>query len=117
MTDVNTELEDGHFCKGEKLIPTIQFRKKLTNEMMDNTIGVDTVDYGIPSRSTYTPAIVPYKFQKVKNHEGIYNKKAKNPKTSSKNIKNSNAPTLKLATNGPEVFVNPPWASFCEMYV
>ena len=32
-------------------------------------------------------------------------------------IKNIDAPTLKLATNGLEVFVNAPWASFCAMDV
>ena len=68
--------------------------------MMENTIVVDTVDYGGPNRSTCTPDIVLCKIQKVKNHEGGYDKKAKNSKKSIRNIKNSDAPTLKLATNG-----------------
>ena len=76
MTEVNTALADGHFCKGGKLIPTLQFLRKSVHEMMENTIGVYTVDSGRPRSSTCTPAIVPYKIQKVKNHEGSYDKKA-----------------------------------------
>ena len=34
---------------------------------------------------------------------------------SNRDIKNRDAPTLKLATNRLEVFVNAPWASFCAM--
>ena len=63
------------------------------------------------------PAIVPCKILKVKNHEGSYTKKEKNPKKSNMNIKNRDAPTFKIATNGLEVFVNAPWASFCAMDV
>ena len=39
VTEVNTALADGHFRKGGKLIPNLQFRSKLAHEMMDNTIG------------------------------------------------------------------------------
>ena len=51
-TEVNTALPDGHFRKGGKLIPSLQFPRKLAHEMMKNTIGMDTVDYGRPRRST-----------------------------------------------------------------
>ena len=77
VTKVNTALADGHFCKGGQLIPTLQFRRKLTHEMMENTIGVDTMDYGRPRRSTCNPAIVPCTLLKVKKHEGSYHQKAK----------------------------------------
>ena len=87
------------------------------NEMMDNNIGGGNVDYGRPRRSACTPSIVTCTLLKVKNHEGSYNRKAKNLKKSNRNIKNRDAPTLKLATNGLEVFVNAPWASFCALYV
>ena len=46
VTEVNTALSDGHFHKGGKFITTLQFRSKLTHEMMEKTIGVDTLDYG-----------------------------------------------------------------------
>ena len=62
-------------------------------------------------------AIVACTLLKVKKHEGSYDKKAKKIKKLNRNIKNRDAPTLKLATNGLEVFVNEPWASFCAMYV
>ena len=117
VTEVNTALADGHFRKGGKLIPTLQFRRKLTHEMMENNIGGDTVDSGRPRRTTRTPFIVACTILKVKKHEGSYDRKAKKSKKSNRNIKNRDAPTLKLATNGLEVFVNAPWASFCEMYV
>ena len=68
VTELNTALVDGHFRKGRKLIPTLQFRRKLAHEMMDNTIGVETVDYGRPRMPTFTTAIVPCKLQKVKNN-------------------------------------------------
>ena len=50
VIEVNAELADGHFCKGGQLIPTLQFLRKLAHEMMENTIGVETVDYGRPRR-------------------------------------------------------------------
>ena len=34
VTEVNTALVDGHFFKGGKLIPTLQFRRKLAHEIM-----------------------------------------------------------------------------------
>ena len=34
VTEVNMALADGHFCKGGKFIPTLQFRRKLAHEMM-----------------------------------------------------------------------------------
>ena len=113
VTEVNTALADGHFCKGDKLVPTLQFHKKLAHEMMDSTIGLNTVNSRRPRRSTYTPDIVPCKLQKVEKHEGSCNKKAKKPKKSNRNIKNRYAPTLKLATNGLEVFVNSPLFLCC----
>ena len=60
--------------------------------------------------STCTLSIVPCELHKVKMHEGSYDKKSKKIKKSSKNIKNNDAPTLKLAINGLEVFVNSPWS-------
>ena len=77
---MNTELLDGHINKGRKLIPNLQFCRKLAHEVMDNTIRVDTLDYGKPRRSTFTPDLVPCKLQKIKNHEGSYDKKAKRSK-------------------------------------
>ena len=75
---MNTALADAHFRKGGPLIPTLQFRRKLVHEIMDNTIGVDTADFGRPRRSTCTPAIVPCNILKVKKHEGSYDGKEKN---------------------------------------
>ena len=80
VTEMNTALADGHLCKGGKLIPTLHLRRKLAHEIMDNTIGVDTVDYGMPRSSTCTTFIVPCTLLKVKKHEGSYNRKAKEPK-------------------------------------
>ena len=73
---MNTALVDGHFRKGGKLIPTLQFRRKLAHEIMENNIGGDTVDSGRPGRSTCTPYIVACTLLKVKKHEGSYNGKA-----------------------------------------
>ena len=63
-----------------EMISTLQFRRKLTHKIMENTIGVDTVDSGRPRRSKCMPAIVPCDILKVKKHEGSYDKKAKNTK-------------------------------------
>ena len=114
---MNTALADGHFRKGRQLIPTLQSRRKLAHEMMENTIGVDNVDSGRSRRSTCTPAVVDCTLLKVKNHEGSYDRKSKNFKKSNRNIKNRDAPTLKHSTNGLEVFVNALWASFYAMDV
>ena len=50
VTEMNTALADGYFRKGGKLIATLQFRRKLAHEMMENNIGGHTVDYGRPRR-------------------------------------------------------------------
>ena len=50
VTEVNAALAYGHFRKGGRLIPNLQFRRKLAHEMMENTIWVDTVDSGRPRR-------------------------------------------------------------------
>ena len=71
--------------------------------MMENIIGVNTVDSGSPKSSKCTPDIVLCELQKNKKHEGIYNKKAEQFKKSSRNITNSDASTVKLATNELEV--------------
>ena len=110
-------LADGNFCKGRRLIPTLHFRRKLAHEMMDNNIGGYNVDSGRPRRSTCTPSIVACTLLKVKKQKGSYDRKAKKFKKSNRNIKDRDAPTLKLATNELEVFVNSPWASFYAMDV
>ena len=74
---------------------------------------MDTVYYWRLKSSTCTPDIFTCTLLKFKKHKGSYNRKAKKFKTSNRNIKNRDAPILKLATNGIEVFVNTPWASFC----
>ena len=58
------------------MIPNLQFRRKLVHEMMDNTIGVDTVDSGRPRRLTCTPSIVACTLLKVKKHDGSYDRKS-----------------------------------------
>ena len=49
--------------------------------------------------------------------KGAMKKRQKTSKTFNRNYKNRDAPALKLATNGLEVFVNGPWAYLCEMDV
>ena len=115
VTEVNTELADGHFRKGRRLIPTLQFQKKLAHEMMENTIGVDTVDYGRPRRSTCTPTIVACTLLKVKIMKGDTIEREKNSKKSNRNIKYRDVSTSKLATNGLEFFAKAPRASFFAM--
>ena len=66
VPEVNTALAYGHFRKGGRLIPNLQLRSKVVHEMMINTMGVETVDYGSPRGSTCTPAIVAYTLLKVK---------------------------------------------------
>ena len=66
---------------------------------------------------TYTPYIVACALLKVKKHEVTTIKRQKKSKKSNRNIKNRDAPILKLATNGLEVFVNAFWASFYAMDV
>ena len=117
VTEVNTALADGHFRKGGRLIPTLQFQRKIAHEMMENTIGVDTVDSGRHRRSKFTPAILACTLLNVKKHEGSYDIKAKKSKNPNRNIKNRDVPTLKLVTNELEFFVNAPWASFCAIYI
>ena len=56
------------------------------------------------------------RFWRSKSMKGATIERRKKFKKSNRNIKNRDAPTLKLATNGLEVFVNSPWASFCAMY-
>ena len=74
---MNTALADGYFHKGGKLIPTLQFRRKLAHEMMENNIRGNTVDSWRPRSTTCTPSIVACTLPKVKKHEGSYDRKAK----------------------------------------
>ena len=57
------------------------------------------------------------RFWRSKIKKGATIERQKNSKKSNRNIKNRDAPTLKLATNGIEVFVNATWTSFCAMTV
>ena len=45
---MKTALADGHFQNGGDVVSTLQLRRKLANEMMDNTIGIDVNDVGRP---------------------------------------------------------------------
>ena len=81
VSEMNTALANGHFRKGGKLIPTFQFRRKISNEMIENSIGIEIVNSGRPRRSTRPTSIVTYNIQKVKKHEGGYDKKSKNQKS------------------------------------
>ena len=74
VTKIYTALVDGHFRKGRRLIPTLKLRRKLAHEMMENTVGVDTVDSERPRRSTCTPVIVACTILKVKKHERSYDR-------------------------------------------
>ena len=49
--------------------------------------------------------------------KGATKERQKNSKESNRNIKNRDAPNLKLENNGLEVFFNAPWAYFCAMGV
>ena len=84
VTEMHIALVDGHFCKGGKLIPTFQLCRKLAHEIVENTIGVNTLDSEIPRRSTCKPYIVPWSLQKFNNHEGSYDKRQKNQKVKQK---------------------------------
>ena len=59
VTEVNTALADGHFRKGGKLIPTLQFRRKLAHEMMENNIGGDTVVESMMALAQYVGIFMP----------------------------------------------------------
>ena len=75
------------------------------------------MDFVIPRRSTFIPSIVACTILKVENYEGSYDRKAKKFKKVKQEYQKQRCANFKIATNGLEVFVNAPWASFCAMDV
>ena len=58
VTEVKISLRDGYFWRGEDVVPTLQFRRHTSTEIMDNNIGMGANNYGIPTADNSSPTIV-----------------------------------------------------------
>ena len=56
---MNIALAYGYFRRDGNVFPTLQFRRYLAKETMDNNIGMVDNDDGRPTPPTYDPIIVP----------------------------------------------------------
>lgn len=74
---VNANLAHGHFQNNGEVVPTLQFRRQLAQELLDNTIGREDMDHdedGRPIRSCrMTRARVPCLLVTLKHYQGTYN--------------------------------------------
>eukprot|EP00978_Attheya_sp_CCMP212_P016563 scaffold43553_cov75-Attheya_sp.AAC.1 len=75
-------------------LPTLQFRRLVAKEMVENTGGLEQSDDGKPQQVTSNaPTIVPCAMVKVKHYCGQYNKPMKKIKKLHRNIKRRGAQT------------------------
>jgi hypothetical protein len=77
VSEVNAALADGHFRRNGIPLPSLEFRKALAKEMLENTVGINVDDTGLPRRSTRAPIRVPCAPVKQKHYFGRYNKSTK----------------------------------------
>ena len=70
MLGVNTALASGHFQNGGNIMPTLDFWRHLAIQCMENTIGTEPGDIGMPMWDCRMPQIAGYKLEKVPNYRG-----------------------------------------------
>jgi hypothetical protein len=71
--EVNTALASGHMQKGGGvLLPTLEFRRALAKECMENTIGIEEGDIGRPIRQLTMPIPVQCQMITVKHFCGMW---------------------------------------------
>ena len=76
-SEVNTALTLGHMQKGGVLLPTLEFRRALAKECMENTIGMEEGDTGRPRRHLTMNIPVQCHMITVKHFCGMWDSSAK----------------------------------------
>ena len=59
MSEVNTDIESGHFKNDGVVQPSLDFRKALAIECLDNTIGIELGEKRLPKRNFKITIYVP----------------------------------------------------------
>ena len=110
MSEVNTDLESGHFQHYGLVQPGLDFQRVLEIECLENTIGVKLGDNGRPKRSCKIPICVPCDKMTVKHHGGMWDTSKKNR---NKNIKSNAIRTIQDAVKIPGTIVIVPRVYYC----
>ena len=74
---LNTALAEGHMQKGGEVTPTLEFRRALAQECLENKIGVEEGVAGRPRRSCTVPTSIACKLVTVAHHRGAWDATAK----------------------------------------
>ena len=84
VSEVNTALESGHFQNDGVVQPSLNFRRALAIECLENTIGVELGENGRPKRTSKIPIYVPCERITVKHHGGMRDPSKKKEKVKQK---------------------------------
>ena len=71
-SEVNAALAAGHMQNNGNVTPTLEFRRALAKEMLENTIGLEDSDRGRPARSCTFPARLPCELVSVTHFCGAW---------------------------------------------
>jgi hypothetical protein len=76
-SEVNAALASGHLQHGGNLLPSLEFRRALAKECLENTIGIDEGDIGRPRRHLAMPTRVECEMVTVKHFCGMWDSSSK----------------------------------------
>ena len=71
-SEVNADIAMGHFQNGGVLQPSLDFRRGLAKECLENTIGLDPGDIGRPQRGCTIPAGLECQLVSVSHYCGMW---------------------------------------------
>jgi hypothetical protein len=77
IAEGNTALASGHLQNGGVLLPTLEFRRALAKECLENTIGMEEGDTGRPRRNTTMSTRVECEQITVKHYCGMWDSSSK----------------------------------------
>ena len=96
VTEMNTELSDGHINKGRKLIPNLQLRRKVAHDMTEKKLGQTLWIMGGLRGQHVCQLLFLASLVWSKTKKGATTKRQTNSKNSNRNIKIRDTPTLNL---------------------
>ena len=72
MSTVNSNLDHGHFKNGGELTPTLQFRRELAQELLENDAGEEDGGGGIPQRYCTALILLTCELATVAHYRGMW---------------------------------------------
>ena len=114
-SEFNAALAMGHFQNGGVLQPSLDFRRGLAKECLENTIRLEPGDIGRPQRGCTIPAGLECQLVSVSHYCGMWDGGFKKCKKSSRNIKSNAARRTPIAKIGPGHIANSQRDYFCAL--